>query len=91
MLDPSIKQAEPPRFEEPDRRGQRHGIIVTFDGMCYPGGTRPQWTQEWGQIATSIGALPVDGYKQPDAPARAYLMVIARDPSAIAALLSEAA
>jgi putative transcriptional regulator len=29
--------------------------------------------------------------KQPDAPARAYLMVIARDPTAIAALLREAA
>jgi putative transcriptional regulator len=29
--------------------------------------------------------------KQPDAPARAYLMVIARDPAAIAALLREAA
>jgi len=29
--------------------------------------------------------------KQPDAPARAYLMVIARDPATIAALLREAA
>jgi putative transcriptional regulator len=29
--------------------------------------------------------------KQPDAPARAYLVVIARDPAAIAALLREAA
>ena len=89
LADPDAQPIPPGTDEELEKLGLRK-IVNTKRLRDRLGLTQEQFA---GRYRIPVGTLRdwEQGRKHPDAPARAYLTVIARDPHAVANLLGEAA